>query len=105
MKKTFSINVENKHPDRQIDSIKNEVRKYIKREKKKKLPEDKNFWNFKCKFGQTSDSAKNIDFTEITKSIDEARSNEWDSFYMEILREAIFKAPKEKNNTNETEEI
>ena len=39
MKKAFQIDVSNKTRERQIDSIKNEIRKYIKREKSKKLPE------------------------------------------------------------------
>lgn len=94
MKKTFKIKVENKKPERQIDSIKYEVRKYIKREKKKALPEDKNFWNFNCKFGQSQENSETIDFTEITKSIDYAASQQWDSFYLEILREAVFKESK-----------
>lgn len=95
MKKTFKINVENKHPDRQIDSIKYEVRKYIKREKKKPLPEDKNFCSFNCKFGQTAEEANKIEFVDITKSIDSARENNWDSFYLEILREPIFREAKQ----------
>ena len=33
MKRKFDLNVENKHPDRVLESIKYEVRKYIKREK------------------------------------------------------------------------
>ena len=36
MKKTFQLIVENKNKDRQVDSIKNEIRKYIKRERTKK---------------------------------------------------------------------
>jgi len=104
LKKVFKINVENKKPDRQIDSIKNEIRKYIKREKKKPLPEDKNFCSFNCKFGQTQEVSKTIDFTDITKSIDEARANEWDSFYMEILREPIFREPKQIEEIQEEDE-
>ena len=35
MRKTFQLKGLNKNIDRQVDSIKNEVRKYIKREKSK----------------------------------------------------------------------
>ncbi|MFY8042823.1 MAG: DUF6172 family protein, partial [Rhodoferax sp.] len=39
MKKTFSLAVEGKHPDRLLDAIKHEIRKYFKRERNRSLPE------------------------------------------------------------------
>ena len=36
MKKTFQLIVANKNKDRQVESIKNDVRKYIKRERTKR---------------------------------------------------------------------
>ncbi len=48
MKKTFKLNVENKHPQRLLEAIKNEIRKIYKKEKKEKtLPEGVDFWEFK----------------------------------------------------------
>jgi hypothetical protein len=96
MKKTFQLKVENKNIDRQVDSIKNEVRKYIKREKSKKLPENFNFWKFDCKFGKTIKEAQEISFVDIIKSIDLAASENYDSFYLEILAVADNKIIKEK---------
>lgn len=95
MKKTFKLQVENKHPDRQVESIKHEIRKYIKREKKKPLPEDKDFWNFNCKFGKNDATPETIEFIDITKSIDEAANEKCETLYMEILREAVKREPKE----------
>ena len=40
MKKVFKLQVENRNPERQLEAVKNEIRKYMKRERKKKLPED-----------------------------------------------------------------
>ena len=85
MKKTFKLKVENKHPDRQIESIKHEVRKYIKREKNKPKPEGVDFWNFNCKFGKNNEEAIVIDFIDITKNIDQASAEDWETLYMEIL--------------------
>lgn len=96
MKKTFQLKVANKNVARQVDSIKNEVRKYIKREKNKKLPEEFNFWNFDCKFGKTQDEANEIAFTDVIKSIDFAASQDYDSFYLEIISKAVFKEKKEQ---------
>ena len=48
MKKTFSFKVSNKNRDRQTDSIKYEIKKYIARERRKALPEGGDFWDFDC---------------------------------------------------------
>jgi len=91
MKKIFQIDVSNKTRERQIDSIKNEIRKYIKRERGKKLPEGFNNWFFNCKFGKTSQDAKDINFSDIIKNVDYALNEQYDSFYLEIIAQAIFK--------------
>ena len=51
MKKTFQIAHPKIKPARMFDSIKHETKKYIKRERSKKLPEEAGFWDFDCKFG------------------------------------------------------
>ncbi|MCT7911272.1 DUF6172 family protein [Arcobacter lacus] len=101
MKKTFQLKVTNKNVARQVDSIKNEVRKYIKREKSKKLPEEFNIWKFNCKFGKTLEEAKEIPFTDIIKSIDFAAAQDYDSFYLEIMAFADVKVIK---NNDEKED-
>lgn len=88
MKKTFKIQVENKNPDRVIEAIKHEVRKYIKREQRKPLPEDKDFWFFDCKFAKEDEEPKVIEFIDITKSINEAAEAKCKTFYLEILARA-----------------
>ncbi len=100
MKKVFQIDVSNKTRERQIDSIKNDIRKYIKREKSKKLPVGFNSWFFDCKFGQTKEDAKVINFADVIKSVDLAQSENYESFYIEIIAKAIF---KEKKNLHEDE--
>ncbi len=101
MKKTFQLKVENKNIDRQVDSIKNEVRKYIKREKSKKLPEEFNFWKFDCKFGKTQNEAQEINFVDIIKSIDLAAKENYESFYLEIIAVASNKTIKDKKEQDE----
>jgi len=105
VKKTFKLQVENKNPDRVVDSIKHEVRKYIKREQKKALPKDKDFWFFDCKFAKNDEEPKEIAFSEIIKSIDEAASLKCESFYMEIVARAEIKKSKEIKNEIIEEDI
>jgi len=51
MKKTFQLHVEGKHPERLLDAIKHEIRQYLKRERRKPLPAQMDFWDFDCRFG------------------------------------------------------
>lgn len=103
MKKTFILKVENKNPDRLLESIKHEIRKYIKREKRKNLPEDVDFWKFNCKFAKNNEEHKEIDFLEITKYIDEAAKENCESFYMEILTSEGIKPKKVIEKKEEVE--
>ncbi len=85
MKKTFKLTQANKHPDRVIESIKYDIRRYLKRERKKKLPGESAFWDFDCKFGKNLDDANLIKVSEITSCIDKAKESEWEEFYIEII--------------------
>lgn len=105
MKKHFKLQVENKTEARQLDSIKYEIRKYIKREKRKPLPEGVDFWKFECKFAQNEKEAKEIDFLDITKCIDEASQNRCKTIYMEIIATKGYKKPKEETKTKKEENI
>ena len=103
MKKTFKLQVENKKPEHQLESIKNEVRKYLKRERKKKLPEDAIYWDFECQFGQEKEEAKSINISELTASLDEAHAKEWGACYIEIIAKPSMKQVSEKSS-EETED-
>ena len=91
MKKIFHLQHEKKHPDRIIEAIKYEIRKYLKRERGKKLPEGAIFWDFDCRFGQNSDVAERLESSHINKALDQARKEEWDVCYVEILAKAAYK--------------
>jgi len=85
MKKTFSLTHEKIKTPRLVDSIKHEVKKYLKRERNKKLPEGVDFWDFDCKYGHTQETADIIHVSELNKSIDDAVSHELKSFYLEVM--------------------
>ena len=101
MKKTFKLKVENKNSDRLLEAIKHEIRKYIKREKRKTLPEDVDFWKFNCKFAKNDEEPKEIDFLDITNCINEAANEGCESFYMEILTSEGIKPKKEVSEDKE----
>lgn len=91
MKKKFALS----HPKiaypRLIEAAKGDVKKYLKRERNKALPEGADFWSFDCKFGQTEDLAEVISVPQINEKISFAESQEWASFYLEI-----FAVPKQR---------
>ena len=87
MKKVFSLVSERHKPARLVEQIKSEVKKYLKRERNKSLPEDHDYWGFNCRSGQASDSAKVCHEKEIGKSLDHALAEGWETVYLEILVE------------------
>jgi len=101
MKKVFNLIEKNKKPDRTLDSIKNEIRKYFKRERKKKLPEDAIFWEFECKFGKDETSAQLLAGNDITKALDVTRKEEWASCYIEIVSKPSDKKKAEKEKPSD----
>ena len=85
MKKTFQLSHPKIKRPRLIEAIKHEVKKYIKRERNKQLPEGVDFWDFDCKYGAVAESAVVIHLSEINKYIDTAEEQQLESFYLEIL--------------------
>ncbi len=98
MKKTFEL----VHPKiklaRRVDAVKHEVKKYLKRERNKKLPQGVDYWDFDCKFGNTEAEAKTIHVSEINKLIDKTQDENLTSFYVEILAKPGFRQTKDALN-------
>ena len=86
MKKIFKLQDEKKHADRVVEAIKHEIRKYAKRESKKKLPEGTSmYWDFDCRIGQDFPSSQTVKFEELAKALDNAKESGWTECYIEIL--------------------
>lgn len=85
MKKTFQLAVEGKHPDRVLDAVKHEIRKYVRRERRRDLPEGVDFLDFDCKFGLSAEVAETVHFATLTALIDSAARDGASAFYVEIV--------------------
>lgn len=85
MRKTFSLEAPNLKPARVIDAIKSTVRKYLKRERGKELPEGADFWDFDCKTGRDEQSAVRLHHTGLNGAIDKASQESWPEIYIEVL--------------------
>ena len=107
MKKIFKLQDEKKHPDRIVEAIKHDIRKYTKREGKKKLSDaEKMFWDFDCKFGQSAADAKVVTFNGVIEGLDSVLESGWTECYIEILAKAVdkpIKSTKVLEKSDETE--
>ena len=101
MKKNFTLTHPKIKVARLVESIKNEVRKYLKRERRKELPEGVDFWDFDCRYGANEESAEVIHVASIDKHIDKAEKQELESFYLEILAKPAHRTKKPKEEQEE----
>ena len=85
MKKTFQLTPEGKHPDRVLEAIKHEIRKYVKRQRRVPLPEGVDFWDFDCKFGTEESAATRVHFATLMGLIDTLASDGGAQFYVEVV--------------------
>ena len=101
MKKTFQLQVEGKHPDRLLESIKHDIRKYLKRERRRDLPKGVDYWDFDCKFGLTQESAEVVHLANVITCIDNAVANQAKQFYVEILAKHGVRTQRPAGEANE----
>jgi hypothetical protein len=85
MKKVFELTHEKIKLERRVDAVKHEVKKYLKRERNKKLPAGADFWDFDCQFGNTKEEAEVVQLSDINKRIDQTQVDGLTSFYIEIV--------------------
>ena len=85
MKKTFKLTHPKIKAARMVEAVRRDVKKYLKRERRKELPEGVDFWDFDCKFGPSAEQTEVIHVADIGKSIDAAEAQQLESFYVEIL--------------------
>ena len=104
MKKTFNLIHPKTKYARLIDAVRSDIKRYIKRERKKALPEGFDTWDFACKFGASADEAKVLDVTALSKAINEAETQGLTSFYIEILAKAGHRPPKPVREETESAE-
>ena len=85
MKKTFVLSHPKTSYQRLIEMAKNEVKKYIKSERNKALPEGADFWGFDCKFVKAENKTITIHEGDINRNISAAQNDHWKSFYLEVV--------------------
>ncbi len=85
MKKLFALQDPRKADARVRDTIKHEVRKYVSRERKKKLPEGFDRWDFACKVGASAATAARTLLKTTSSAIDAVAATGVTEVYVEIV--------------------
>ena len=94
LKKTYSLQVEGKNRDRLLDASKHDIRKYVKRERSKPLPDGVNFWDFDCKLGFSPAESVSIHFAALMPAIDTLLADGNHQFYVEVVAKFGHRAAK-----------
>lgn len=95
MKKVFALQAPGKNADRVIEAVKFDVRKYVKRERRKTVPEGFAEWEFDCRAGATAAVATTVALKEISAQIDSVAAAGGTEIYVEILARAAHRAPRD----------
>ena len=89
MKKTFKLEHPKIKVPRVVDSVKHDIKKYLKKERKNTLPAGAKYWGFDCKLGASEETAIEVQLPSLTKSIDALVEKNSMTIYVEITAKAL----------------
>lgn len=89
MKKTFKLDHPKIKVPRIVDSIRHDIKKFLKKERTKKLPSGAKYWDFDCKLGQSEETAVEVPLSSLMKNIDELVEGKIMTIYVELTAKAI----------------
>jgi len=99
MRKTFSLHQDGKDDARVLDAVRLDVRKYVKRERRKTPPAGFTLWQFHCRVGTAAETATVLEVDDVVGAIEIVAASGAPSVYVEILAEAGNRPPKPEPET------
>jgi len=103
VRKTYLLNIEGKHRDRLLDAAKHDIRKYVKRERRRALPAGVDFWDFDCKFGSSESTAAGVHFATLIGLIDSLVAEGGEQFYVEVVTKQGHRMARPQNAFSEAD--
>ncbi len=94
MRKIFPLTQEGRHRDRVLEAVKHEIRKYLKRERRRDLPEGADFLDFDCRFGATKEAAEAVHLSTLMGHLDAVAREGGEQAYVEILAKPGVRRPR-----------
>jgi hypothetical protein len=89
MKKTFKLEHPKIKVPRVVDSIKHDIKKFLKKERQKPVPAGAKYWGFDCKLGPSEEAAVAVELAALTKGIDKLVADNIMTIYIEIKAKPI----------------
>src|SRR5688572_2649831 len=84
MKKTFSLQAVGKDDARVRDKVRHEVNKYVRRCRRKEVPEGFAQWDFACKVGASIETAEDKPLKDVAAAIDAVAEAGATAVYLQI---------------------
>ncbi len=85
MRQTFPFANPRHKPPQALAALKHRIRKYMKRERRKALPDGVDFWDFDCKVGADEAGAASVNVRDLIPGIDSIAQAGAEAIYIEIL--------------------
>ena len=85
MRKTYPLIIDGKHPERVLEAVKHDIRKYIKRERRRPLAEGVDFLDFDCRVGVNAETARISHVAQLIADVDQAAKEGALAVYVEVL--------------------
>lgn len=93
MKKSFPLHAPGKADARVVDAIKADIRRYVKRERGKRLPAGVDFWDVDCAVGTDQATVVPKLLADVSSAIDEVVATGADFVYVEIVAKPGLRRP------------
>lgn len=94
MRKLFPLTQEGRHRDRVLEAVKHEIRKYLKRERRRELPEGVDFLDFDCRVGAAKETAEVVHLSAVMSHLDAVAREGGEQAYVEILAKPGVRRPR-----------
>jgi hypothetical protein len=101
VRKTFPFSQAGKQPERVLDTIKHEIRQYLKRERRKALPDDADYWDFDCQLGPTAEQAHSVHPGNLIAAVDDLARQGLPSFHLVLLAKPAVRQHKASAQAHE----
>jgi hypothetical protein len=85
MQKLFPLQVPGRADPRVVEAVKYDVRRYLRRERRKTLPEGFSQWDFNCKAGPDRATAIACDVAQLGAAIEAVANAGGPAIFIEIL--------------------
>lgn len=108
MKKTFPLQASGREDARVRDKIRHEINKYVRRVRRKPLPEGFDLLEFQCRVGASAASAQPRALKEVGSAVDDVAAGGSTEVYVEIVSEPtvdLHKAAKARRKEERLEKI